>query len=286
MSQYYKPNRKPDWNYGGPNWKLSRSKIDLFLECPRCFYADNKLGVARPPGFPFNLNSAVDHLLKKEFDIHRTAQTAHPLMKKYGVNAVPFSHPKMAEWRDSLRSGVSFLHKPTNLLVRGGVDDVWISQEGELIVVDYKATSKDGEVNLDAEWQDGYKRQMETYQWLFRQNNFRVSDTGYFVYVNGKTDREAFDARLEFDVSLLPYTGNTDWVEPTLQKIKACLDSASIPAPAPECDYCKYRDAVGRVFRKAIEENLKNKIDETKPSNKTKLAPSKEGDTRKTESLF
>ena len=41
----------------------------------------------------------------------------------------------------------------------------------ELIIVDYKATAKNGEVNLDADWQIGYKRQMEIYQWLFRQND-------------------------------------------------------------------------------------------------------------------
>jgi len=71
MSQYYKSNRNPKWNFnpnGKNNFKLSRSKIDLFLQCPRCFYIDNRLGVARPPGYPFTLNSAVDHLLKKEFD--------------------------------------------------------------------------------------------------------------------------------------------------------------------------------------------------------------------------
>ncbi len=247
MSEYYKPHRKPDWNYGGPNWKLSRSKIDLFLECARCFYVDNKLGVARPPGFPFSLNSAVDKLLKKEFDAHRRGKTAHPLMKEYGIDAVPFTHPKMEEWRDSLRAGISYLHKPTGFFVRGGVDDIWVYPSGELIVVDYKATSKDGEVSLDAAWQDGYKRQMETYQWLFRQNDFKVSDTGYFVYVNGKTDREAFDAKLEFDVKVIPYTGKTDWVEPTLYKIKACLDSNTLPAPGPLCDYCNYRKAAGEV---------------------------------------
>src|SRR3990167_7184196 len=54
MSEYYKPHRKPDWNYGGPNWRLSRSKIDLFMSCPRCFYIDNKLGTARAP-HPSNL---------------------------------------------------------------------------------------------------------------------------------------------------------------------------------------------------------------------------------------
>src|SRR5882724_12595921 len=97
VSQYYKPNRNPNYSYGGPHWTLSRSKIDLFSECQRCFYLDNKLGVARPPGFPFNLNSAVDALFKKEFDTHREAGTAHPLMIEYKIDAVPFQHVNMDE---------------------------------------------------------------------------------------------------------------------------------------------------------------------------------------------
>jgi len=252
MSEYYKPHRSVAWNFGGPNWKLSRSKIDLFLECPRCFYVDNKLGVARPPGFPFSLNSAVDKLLKKEFDIHRAKKTHHPLLEKYGVDAVPFQHKDLELWRDSLRNGISFRHEPTGFLVRGGVDDVWVRPNGELIVADYKATSKDGEVSLDAEWQDGYKRQMEVYQWLFRRNEFKVSDTGYFVYVNGKTDREAFDGKLEFDVALIPYVGNDDWIEQTLLDIKKCLVSDEIPKPDEKCDYCNYRKAAAEASAKKI----------------------------------
>ena len=246
MSEYYKSKRGADWNFGGEKWKLSRSKIGLFLECPRCFYLDNKLGVARPPGFPFSLNSAVDKLLKKEFDIHRADKTAHPLMKKYGIDAVPFRHPDLEMWRDSLRRGISYSHKPTGFLVCCGVDDVWVKPSGELIIVDYKATSKEGEVNLDAKWQDGYKRQMEVYQWLFRQNGFKVSGTGYFVYVNGKTDREAFDGKLEFDVSIIPYAGKDDWIEPTLADIKKCLVSDQLPDASGSCDYCSYRSAVGK----------------------------------------
>ena len=48
-------------------YKISRSKVEFFLNCKRCFYLDRRLNVKRPPGFPFNLNSAVDNLLKKEF---------------------------------------------------------------------------------------------------------------------------------------------------------------------------------------------------------------------------
>ena len=248
MSQYYKPDRKADWNYGGPRWRLSRSKIDLFKECPRCFYIDNKLGTARPPGFPFNLNSAVDKLLKKEFDIHRAAQTPHPLFKEFGIDAVPFQHPKIDVWRENFK-GVEVQHAATGFTVSGAVDDLWVNPQGEVTVVDYKATSKDGEVSLDAEWQDSYKRQMEVYQWLVRRNGLTVSDTGYFVYVNGRTDVDTFDGKLEFDIKIIPYTGSDTWVEGALREIKDMLDSEALPQPGAKCDYCAYRETTGKKLQ-------------------------------------
>ncbi len=226
---------------------MSRSKIDLFLECPRCFYLDRRLGVGRPPGFPFSLNSAVDYLLKKEFDLHRAKNQAHPLMAAYGIDAVPLAHEQIDEWRDALRGGITYLHQPTNLLITGGIDDLWVNPKGEYIIVDYKATAKDGEVNLDADWQIGYKRQMEIYQWLFRQNGYKVSKTGYFVYCNGKTDTEAFDAKLEFDIKIIPYDGDDSWVTGAVIDAHKCLMSDKLPKPAPDCDYCRYRQAVEKL---------------------------------------
>lgn len=249
MSQYYNPNRQS--NLFAPNarepFRLSRSKIDLFMECPRCFYLDRRLGVGRPPGFPFALNSAVDLLLKKEFDFHRAKNQAHPLMKAYGIDAVPLADERMGEWRDALRGGITYLHQPTNLFITGGIDDVWVNPQGEFIIVDYKATAKESEVNLDADWQIGYKRQMEIYQWLFRQNDYKVSKTGYFVYCNGRLDQEAFDAKLEFDIKIIPYQGDDSWVEEAIVKAHACLVSDKLPKAAPDCDYCRYREAVKQV---------------------------------------
>ncbi len=245
MSKYYNPIRRNVYLPNSPApFRLSRSKIDLFLNCPRCFYLDRRLGVSQPPGYPFSLNSAIDFLLKKEFDLHRAKNTPHPLMKNYGIDAVPLQHEKMDEWRDALRRGITYLHKPTNLLITGGVDDVWVSPEGELIIVDYKATSKDGEVGIDAEWQIAYKRQMEIYQWLFRKNEFKVSKTGYFVYCNGDTDKEAFDGKLEFDVKIIPYEGDDSWIDRTVIQIHECLESDEIPSSGEDCDFCQYRDAV------------------------------------------
>lgn len=249
MSEYYKPDRKPDWNYGGPRWRLSRSKIDLFTECPRCFYIDNKLGTARPPGFPFALNSAVDALLKKEFDIHRADKSAHPLMEQYGIDVVPFEHPQMNVWRENFK-GIDYKHPQTGFTISGAIDDAWVTPKGDLHIVDYKSTSKDEKIEvLDKSWHDGYKRQMEVYQWLFRKNGFSVSNQGYFVYANAGKDKKAFDGVLEFEVTIVPHVGDDSWVEPTLLKIKECLDSESLPKPGEGCDYCTYREMVGKKLQ-------------------------------------
>ena len=242
MSQYYNSQRTT--GLYAPNskeaFKLSRSKIDLFLECPRCFYYDRRLGVGRPPGYPFSLNSAVDTLLKQEFDIHRANGTKHPLIEKYGVDAIPVSHEDLNKWRNNF-TGVQFLHKPTNLLIFGAIDDLWQNSKGEYIVVDYKATAKAEEITeLNKDWHKGYKRQMEVYQWLLRQNGYKVSDTGYFVYCNGIADAKAFDQKLEFRINLIPYEGNDNWIEKTIMDIHKCLNSDKIPLAGHDCDYCSY----------------------------------------------
>jgi CRISPR/Cas system-associated exonuclease Cas4 (RecB family) len=168
-------------------------------------------------------------------------------MKAYGLDMVPFDHEKMDEWRENFK-GVQYHHEPTNFIMTGAVDDIWVNREGEIVVVDYKSTSKPSKVSLDAEWQDGYKRQMEMYQWLLRKLGHKVSSTGYFVYCNGKTDREAFDGKLDFDIDLIPYTGDDSWVEGTLFDIKKCLDG-KIPQSDPECDFCNYRKAFQDTVR-------------------------------------
>jgi hypothetical protein len=249
MSQYYNPKRTRNIYDPGSDepFKLSRSKIDMFLDCPRCFYLDRRLGVGQPPGYPFSLNSAVDTLLKKEFDIHRAKSTTHPLMETYGIEGVPFQHEKMDEWRETFK-GIGFYHEPSNFIVTGSIDDIWVDSKGKLMIVDYKATSKNGEVNLDAAWQIGYKRQMEIYQWLYKMNGFDVSNTGYFVYCNGRKDKEAFDGKLEFDIVILPYEGKHDWIDGVLIKARTCLSGDSIPSPDPDCDFCAYRKAVKDVL--------------------------------------
>ncbi len=219
---------------------LSRSKVELFLDCPRCFWLDRRQGIARPSGPPFNLNSAVDQLLKNEFDRYRAAQQPHPLMTAAGLHAVPHAHPQLAAWRENFK-GVRSLHRDTGLELFGAIDDLWRDLDsGALIVADYKATSKAGEVTLDAPWQISYKRQMEFYQWLLRRQALEVARRGWFVYANGRRDRPSFDGRLEFTIRMIPYDGDDGWVEATLAAIRETLMLSDPPPPPSDCEFCSY----------------------------------------------
>lgn len=213
------------------------------MQCPRCFWLDARLKIKRPDGPPFSINKAIDELFKKEFDTYRLKREPHPLMVEFGIPAIPFQHEQLNIWRENF-TGVIALHKPTNLHVFGAVDDLWVNEAGEVIVADYKATAKEKDVDIDSEWQISYKRQMEVYQWLLRQNGLKVSSTGYFVYANGRLDLDGFYGRVEFRTKLIPYTGDDTWVEPTLEKMKACLESDIPPvgkaAMGGTCDFCAY----------------------------------------------
>ena len=245
----YKQRKRNLYNNNPDTYALSRSKIDMFLDCPRCFYLDRKLGLSQPsmPGWP--LNSAVDHLLKREFDHYRKLQQPHPIMVQYGIEAVPFLHPDLPIWRDDVYHyvGASVVDEQTGFQLQGIIDDVWVSPQGELHIVDYKATSTASEISLEDEYKQAYKRQMEIYQWIFRRMGFKVSPVGYFVFANALKDRPFFENKLEFELTILPHYGDDSWVSPTLVEMKKVLECDTLPDANPECEYCEYRRLIKEV---------------------------------------
>lgn len=261
MSEYikrYNPYRNAEWNYGGEKWKLSRSKIDLYLECHRCFFIDNKWGTKRPSFPSFNLNIAVDELCKKEFDRYRESQTAHPLMQAYEVDAVPFRHTDLPLWRDPF-VGITYTHTATGLVVSGGVDDIWVTPSGKLVIVDYKATSKVGRITAlgDSPWEQQYTRQLGVYRWLLERNGFTVDSVGYLVYANADATVDTFNDMLQFETTLVPVVTDVTWIESTLYDIKATLTTDALPSIGKNCEYCAYREAAGKQLL-ALHRRTKN----------------------------
>jgi hypothetical protein len=179
-------------------------------------------------------------------------------MQEYKINAVPYVHVALETWRDPFQ-GITHLHSETGLLISGAVDDLWVTPKGSLIVVDYKATSKPGQIVTldDSSWSEQYARQIGVYQWLLKQNDFEVEKTGYFVYANGDASRDTFSNALNFETTVVPCHGETDWIPEVLERIKTCLTANTYPESGQSCEYCPYREACGKKLQSMHHEKNK-----------------------------
>jgi len=221
--------------------KISRTGVEKYMECPRCFVLAYKYKV-RPPSIPFTLNSAVDNLCKNEFDHYRKKQEPHPLFEKYDIDAVPFDHPEIDNWRHNFR-GIRHIDNEVGYNFGGAVDDVWIKPNGELIISDVKTTSKN-----DFNWDEiaarpygqGYKRQLEMYQWLFRKNGYQVANEAYLVYFNGLKNEPMFDHKLTFEDYVVRLECDDSWVEEQLLGAVKMLQSEEFPEASSTCENCNY----------------------------------------------
>jgi len=223
---------------------LSRSALDQHIKCPRCFYMERKLKLKAHRMVPLTLAVAVDALLKNEFDAVRESGQSHPIWEREGLNVRAFQHDMMDTWRSNFK-GVRITDPATGIEVYGAVDDIWQNQDTkELHVVDYKSTSKQDEPTIEGGFGDSYKRQMEIYQWLLRQSGHKVSNEGYFLYVNGRKDRLFYnpegDGTMSFNTTLIKYVGDDSWVGPAVDAALGCYGGDELPAASNGCDSCTY----------------------------------------------
>jgi len=238
-SSIYISNQKEDF-------KISRGKFSNFLTCPRCFYLDRVIGLDEPGTPGWTLNETTDLLLKQEFDACRESQTPHRLFIEIGLDClVPFKHPDIDKWRDSLRHGLMHRFEESNIILTGGVDDVWQdTRDGRLVIADYKSQantkSLDAQTYLSDAYHEGYKTQMDFYAYLLQQMGFEVAETAYFLVCNADRRAEGFYGEMKFSETLIPYKWNTDWIPAKVSEMIDLMNQEKIPDAHPSCKNCAY----------------------------------------------
>ena len=227
-------------------FKISRSKFSNFLDCKRCFYLERVKGLKDPSMPGWSLNSAVDELLKKEFDICREKQIPHRLFKDYGLeHLVPFKHEQIDAWRDAKARGLVHRFEDTNILLSGGIDDIWqdaITQE--LIVVDYKSQASreivGTETYLKGIYHQGYKIQLDFYNYLLSSMGFKIGATSYFLVVNADTSVNGFHGNMKFSETIIPYKHDISWIPSKVREMITLMNQEKVPEGHESCENCAY----------------------------------------------
>ena len=238
---YIKNNSQP--------FKMSRTKIDLYFECKRCFYVDQRFGIRRPHGTPLVMNNRFVGQLKFELNQCRINKQAHPQIISLNRNLIPYNHPKLNEWQNPFK-GVTYLHNESNILLYGIIDDIWLDNETQKynsIVI--KSTSKKNKINYDEIW-SGYWKQLSFYTFLLNKNSLDMSKTGALVFINALTNNVDMNQNVTFDLSIFEKILDFSWIEPTIMNIYQVLNEDTVPEYSKRCKFCNY------YF------NLRNKINE------------------------
>ena len=115
-------------------FRISRSKVDDFINCPRCFWLDRVKGVDRTRTPTFAINNAVDRLLKNEFDHYREKQTKHPIFTEKNLNYIPFEDIRLNNWRENFK-GIEYYDKDLNLTFTGAIDDLWFNEDTNKVLL-------------------------------------------------------------------------------------------------------------------------------------------------------
>ena len=220
--------------------QLSPNSLNLFLECPHCFWLDKNLGIKRPPPYPYALNSAVDALLKEEFDTYRVKNLPHPLLKENNINAKLFPNQNLLnQWRNNF-DGIRYFDESIGATLFGAVDDVLeFSRPGgspEIAPLDYKSTG-----STAANVYDRFQLQLDTYTFLMEKNGYKTPRKGYLAFYIVDKSRGFID-RLPFRKEVVEIDTNPLDIYEIFKDAVAVLKQSAPPPHSQDCQFKKWLD--------------------------------------------
>ena len=218
--------------------RLSPSQLNLFLECPRCFWFHQNQDRHRPAGIFPSLPSGMDNVIKVYFDRYRLKGKLPPAIQEKVVGSLLPDLEVMTKWRN-WRTGLNYKDKKTGAVLIGALDDCLV-HEGKYIPLDYKTRGYDPKEGGES----FYQNQLNCYEFLLQANDFNTAGYAYLVYYVPKEVDEGGMVRFE----ITPKKVATD-PEEAIKVFENAV--ATLQGPVPEghanCEYCAYVIANGEA---------------------------------------
>ncbi len=212
--------------------KISPKSLNLYFECPLCFWLEKNKGVKRPSPYPFQLNLEVDNILKQDFDKHRQNGGSHPLLEANNIPAKLFQNQILLnEWRDSNKG---LRYEDEDALLYGVLDDVLDFGDGKLAPFDYKTT---GEKVPDI--YDKFQLQMDIYAYLLEKNGYSTPKKAVLAFYIIDKDN-AFEGKLPFRKEIHVIDTDSSYVEKTFKEAVRFLKKPAPNEHKMECVFGKW----------------------------------------------
>ena len=211
-------------------YKLSPSSLNLFKDCPRCFWLHFKKGIKRPLGIFPSLPSGMDMILKRHFDLFREKGELPPELKEIKDVKLFDDVELLNVWRNNLK-GIQWKDAKGNI-IRGAVDNI-LKKDDKLIVLDYKTRG----FPLKEDTAEHYQDQLNVYNFLLRKNRYNTEDYAYLLFYHPKEVNSNGD--VVFHKDLIKMKISVKDAENLIDSALQCLEG-EMPKPSDNCEYCKW----------------------------------------------
>jgi len=221
--------------------QLSPNSLNLYYECPLCFWWEKRMGIKRPQPYPYALNMAVDTLLKEEFDKYRKKKELHPLLIANNIPAKLFPNQKLLnEWRNNFE-GIRYYDAELDATLFGAVDDVLEFTEGKLAPLDYKSTGSKIPTVYDR-----FQLQMDIYTFLLEKQGYKTIRKGCLAFYI--VDKEnGFDGKLPFRKEIHMIDTDPSYVQKVFAEAVSVLRKDAPVSHSPDCQYGKWLKGISQI---------------------------------------
>jgi len=212
---------------------LSPSKLNLFQECPLCFWLHMVKGIHRPEGPSSTLPRGMDNLIKEYFDHYRKIGEMPPEIKGKVQGKLLQDQNLLNEWRKTTKtSSPRFFDKELNACLFGGLDECFVDGN-YFIPVDYKTRGFD----LKEDSLSYYQTQLDCYTFLLEKEGYRHLSFGYLIYYIPIKVGE--NGKVQFKVEAHKIETNPKRGYGIFQKAVKCIRGPK-PASHSQCKFCSW----------------------------------------------
>ena len=210
--------------------RLSPSSLNLFLECPRCFWLDKNKGIKRPRDIFPSLPGGMDSVIKKYFDSYRLNSDMPPEIKGK-ITGVLFSDiATLEKWRNWRKSELCYEDRESRAILVGALDDCLV-EDDFYIPLDYKTRGYE----LKEDPRRYYQNQLDCYCLMLEYSGFRTKGLAYLLYYWPEEVEQ--NGVVRFHVEPIRIKTNIESAKKTV-KNAAKLLSLPMPKSNPDCEYC------------------------------------------------
>src|SRR3989338_5991585 len=121
--------------------RLSPSTLNVFLECPKCFWLGQAKEIHRPRGIFPSLPGGMDLLIKKYFDKYRAIEKLPPEIDGKIDCELFLDQELLNKWR-SWRSALVYEDPESGAVLSGMLDDLGVKGR-QFVPLDYKTRGYD-----------------------------------------------------------------------------------------------------------------------------------------------